>query len=279
MTDEVRLNKALADAGVCSRRKADELIFAGQVLVNRQVAESPGQRVVPGRDAVVCQGRKIELKSTDLAGEQSTWLLLNKPVQVVSSASDPEGRQTVLDLVPAKWRSKRLYPVGRLDYFSEGLILLTDDGQLANRLMHPRWHLPRVYLVRVRPEADALPLSDCLAAMRRGMTLAEGDRLAPVQVEQLAGRSGIFLDEPAGGRGVLLRLVLHQGVNRQVRRMCRDLGLTILRLQRVEQGPIRLGDLPPGQIRPLSAGEVRALRESVGLCAQKRQKNENTETR
>ena len=242
----VRLNKALAAAGVASRRKADELIAAGQVCVNGQVVTELGLRVHPSRDAITVNGAPVPL-----AGQASahTYVLLHKPVQVVSTADDPEGRQTVLDLLPPRYQEKRLYPVGRLDYFSEGLILLTDDGELTHRLTHPRFHLPKAYEVTVRE----MPTSGMLRIMQRGMTLAEGETLAPVEASL----------DPGAPR--VLRLVLRQGINRQIRRMCRDLGLTILKLVRVGFGPIRLEDLPPGHCRELNAAEAAALRKAVKL--------------
>ena len=252
MAEGIRLNKALADAGVCSRRRADELIFSGRVSVNGVTAESPGQRVLSG-DAVELDGRPVSLKTER---KDHCWLMLNKPVRIVSTASDPEGRETVLDLVPEPWCRRRLYPVGRLDYFSEGLILLTDDGDLAHRLTHPRWHLPKVYRVLVRPEKGEGSVASALTLMRRGMTLAEGDRLAPVEVRVIPS---------AAARGVLLEMVLHQGLNRQIRRMCRDVDFTVLRLKRIKEGPLELGGLAPGRVRPLSAVEVSALRRAVGL--------------
>ena len=224
VSEGIRLNKALADAGVCSRRRADELVFAGRVGINGVPAESPGQRVLPG-DVVSVDGRTVTLKDERA---DSCWLMLNKPVRVVSTASDPEGRETVLDLVPEPWNRRRLFPVGRLDFFSEGLLLVTDDGELAHRLTHPRWHLSKVYQVLVRPERGESSVSAALSLMRRGMTLAEGDRLAPVEVNVLS----------SSGRGVLLEMVLHQGLNRQIRRMCRDVGFTVLRLKRVKEGPL-----------------------------------------
>lgn len=254
MAEGIRLNKALADAGVCSRRRADELIFEGRVRINGTVAESPGERVMPG-DAVSLDGRPVKMKTESV---RSCWLMLNKPVRIVSTASDPEGRQTVLDLVPEPWCRRRLFPVGRLDFFSEGLLLLTDDGELAHRLTHPRWHLSKVYHVLVRPERGEASVNEALALMRRGMTLAEGDRLAPVEVRVLPS---------SPGRGILLEMVLHQGLNRQIRRMCRDVDFTVLRLKRVKEGPLELGGLLPGRVRPLSQAEVSALRRAVGLDA------------
>lgn len=260
VSEGIRLNKALADAGVCSRRRADELVFAGRVGINGVPAESPGQRVLPG-DVVSVDGRAVALKD---GRAESCWLMLNKPVRVVSTASDPEGRETVLDLVPEPWNRRRLFPVGRLDFFSEGLLLVTDDGELAHRLTHPRWHLSKVYHVLVRPERGDSSVSAALSLMRRGMTLAEGDRLAPVEVRVLS----------SSGRGVLLEMVLHQGLNRQIRRMCRDVGFTVLRLKRVKEGPLELGSLAPGGVRPLSEAEVSALRRAVGLSAEGAEEND-----
>lgn len=251
MSEGIRLNKALADAGVCSRRRADELIFSGAVSVNGRRAESPGERVLP-EDRVTVEGRPVSLKARNSG---PCWLMMYKPVQVVSTARDPQGRETVLDLVPRPWSLQRLYPVGRLDYFSEGLLLLTNDGELAHRLTHPRWHLPKIYHVLVRPERGLDSVMPALSLMARGMTLAEGDRLAPVEARVLS----------SGSRGVVLEMVLHQGLNRQIRRMCRDVDFTVLRLKRVQEGPVRLGDLPPGQVRPLTEREIAELRHAVGL--------------
>ena len=250
VAEEIRLNKALADAGICSRRAADDLVFSGKVLVNGIVAKSPGVRVSPS-DIIEVGGRKL---SGGTAGPLC-WLMLNKPVHVVSTAHDPQGRTTVLDYIPEQWRGLRLYPVGRLDYFSQGLLLLTNDGVLANRLMHPRWHLPKTYRVLVRPENGAGAVDAALDSMRRGMKLAEGEHLLPVECARL----------PWNGRGVLLELVLRQGVNRQIRRMCRDLSLTVLRLCRIAEGPLSLGDLKEGRVRLLAPSEVRALRHAAGL--------------
>jgi len=248
-----RLNKVLADAGLCSRRGADSLIFAGEVRVNGVIASSPGQRIDPARDKVEVRGRTVRLHTA--RGAEKCRLMLHKPVRVVSTVRDPQGRQTVLDLLPQEWKAHRLYPAGRLDYFSEGLLLLTDDGELSHRITHPRWHLPRVYEVTIRP--DGVRLQPAMTAMRRGMTLAEGEKLAPVQVR--------ILEQDR--RAVTLEMILHQGLNRQIRRMCRDLGLTILRLRRVRQGPLALGDLPCGAVRPLTEQELTELRRALGLDA------------
>lgn len=261
--EAVRINKALADAGVCSRRKADELVAAGLVRVNGETVVSPGLRVHPGRDLIEVRGKALPRPDH---GREPCRLLLHKPAAVVSTVRDPEGRPTVLDYVPAAWKDRRLYPAGRLDFFSEGLLLLTDDGELTHRLTHPSreagLHLERIYHVLVRGRVT----EDALRAMRDGMTLAEGERLAPVEARPLSASP--YLPVPHGridAGNTLLELRLRQGLNRQIRRMCRDLDLTVLRLMRVAQGPLRLDGLPSGKARPLTADEVAALRRAVGF--------------
>ncbi len=253
---KVRLNKALADAGICSRRKADELIFAGLVTVNGQKADTPALRIDTKNDIVLCQGRKVFFS----AQKKTCVLMLHKPVSVVSTVKDPEGRKTVLDFLPPAYKTRRIYPVGRLDFFSEGLLLLTDDGELANRLMHPRWHMPRVYHVKVRLPDKGYDLQKTVNLMEKGMKLAEGEELAPVRVRLLKTPKS-----EQEKRELWLEFTLSQGINRQIRRMCRDTDLTILTLKRVQQGPLLLGDLPKGEVRGLTAGELRDLRRLVGL--------------
>ena len=243
--DAMRLNKAIAATGLCSRRKADELILAGRVRVDGQPESNPGRQVLPS-ESIAVDGRVLS------APQSYTYLMLNKPVQVVCTVSDPEGRPTVLDCLPPAYKGLRLYPVGRLDYFSEGMLLLTNDGQLAQRLTHPRHHQPKTYEVLVR---GSVP-ENALKTMRRGMRLAEGEDLLPVEVTA----------QPAAGN-TSLQMVLRQGFNRQIRRMCRDLGLTVLRLCRVAQGSLRLGNLASGKVRPLTDAEVAKLRESADLPA------------
>ncbi|MGE9985462.1 pseudouridine synthase [Desulfovibrio sp. SGI.169] len=243
----MRLNKAIAAAGLCSRRKADALIFAGQVLVNGAPEANPARRVLPD-DRITVNGRELA------TAQEYRYLLLYKPVRTVCTVSDPDGRPTVMECLPTGLRHLRLYPVGRLDYFSEGLLLLTNDGQLAQRLTHPRHHQPKIYEVLVRGCVS----EKALATMRQGMRLAEGQTLLPVEVERKTANS-------TSNGNTLLRMVLRQGLNRQIRRMCRDLNLTILRLCRVAQGPLDLGELTPGQTRQLTAREVADLRRGAGL--------------
>lgn len=243
----MRLNKAIAHSGTASRRAADAMIQEGRIAVNGVTVTEPGTRINPAADTVTVDGTPISLGEA----EKHIYLALNKPVQVVSTASDPQGRKTVLDLLPPEYASKRLYPVGRLDYFSEGLLLLTNDGELTLRLTHPRYHLPKTYLVAVREK----PFRTMLETMRRGMTLAEGEKLAPVAVTVKEGK------------GNVLEMTLNQGVNRQIRRMCRDLGLTVLKLTRVRTGPVLLEGLKPGAVRELAPQELAALKKAVGLSS------------
>jgi 23S rRNA pseudouridine2605 synthase len=254
----VRINKAIARAGVCSRRGADGLILRGAVKVNGVVVLERGLLLSPA-DVLEVEGRRVEFRVLGTPARSYLYIMLNKPAQVMCTARDPEGRRTVLDLLEGKYAGRRIYPVGRLDYFSEGLLLLTDDGALAERLMHPRLHLPKRYELLVRAGQGGVPEAS-LDKMRGGMTLAEGDKLAPVEVKRLRFTAG---------RGEeLLELTLHQGVNRQIRRMCRDLGLTVLRLVRVGEGPLLLGGLGKGRSRELTAGEIRELRAATGLETQ-----------
>lgn len=241
-----RINKAMAAAGFCSRRTADEWIKSGLVRVNGKLVTECGVKVAPG-DEIEANGKKVRLSGK---ASKHFYIMLNKPVQVVSTVHDPEGRTTVLDILPEALKKERLYPVGRLDYFSEGLLLLTNDGALTERLTHPRYHLPKIYEVLVREE----PSSAVLGRMRAGMTLAEGEKLAPVEVKLERAE-----------RGYSLTMTLHQGINRQIRRMCRDVGLTILRLKRLEQGPLALGELGSGKCRELTEGEVVLLRKACNL--------------
>lgn len=241
---ELRLNLAIARAGFCSRRKADEYILAGKVRINGKCVTQPGMRVTAS-DVLEVAGQVIT-KAPPLA-----YVLLHKPVQIVCTLHDPQGRKTIVDLLPPELRRIRLFPVGRLDFFSEGLLLLTNDGDLAQRLTHPRHHQPRLYEVLIR----GIVTESSLAQMRSGMELGENIRTLPIKVAAKA--------LPAGN--TLLTLELRQGLNRQIRRMCAALGLTILRLRRISQGCLQLGKLPAGKTRILDSGEIHALRREAGL--------------
>ena len=249
MSSLIRLNKFLAQAGVCSRRKADELITRGEVQINGQDVTKLGQKIDPARDKVTVAGKTIS--PDQVLKKKFTYVLVNKPIEVITTLKDPQGRKTIISLLPETLQKQRLFPVGRLDYYSQGLIILTNDGELALRMTHPRWEHPKTYQVLVRGKINPRKLD----IMARGMVLREGEKLAPVKVK-------IIWQKP---ELTLLQMTLIQGVNRQIRRMCRDLDLTVLKLERTRQGPINLGSLKPGQWRYLLPKEIGALRKSVGL--------------
>jgi 23S rRNA pseudouridine2605 synthase len=229
----MRLAKYLAHAGVASRRAAEEIIRGGRVTVGGEVVTDPA-RDVTDADAVTVDGRRVAG-----AEERVVWAV-NKPAGVVSTAKDTHGRRTVVDLVDAG--GARLYPVGRLDAESTGLLLLTNDGELANALTHPRFEVPKTYRVRVARG----PVSDrAVRRLREGVQLEDG-LTAPARVRR-------------DGRDVL-EITIHEGRNRQVRRMCEEVGHRVLELQRIAFGPLRLGDLAPGRARRITGAELDRLR-------------------
>jgi|SRR5579884_3408484 23S rRNA pseudouridine2605 synthase len=231
-----RLQKALAAAGVASRRHAEEMIVAGRIAINGQIVTQLGTRVSP-TDRIAVDGKLISRIP------HFTYIMLNKPVGVLSTAYDERGRPTVIDLVHA---TQRVYPVGRLDLESEGLILLTNNGELTYRMLHPRHELPREYEVWTHPPAT----DQQIRQLRQGVEI-EGWRTRPAQVTRRSG-------------GVL-SMIIHEGHKRQIRLMCQAVGLTINRLQRVRIGPLKLGNLKPGEWRELRPEELAALQEAVGL--------------
>ena len=232
-----RLQKLIAAAGICSRRQAEVLIETGRVLLNGRVA-SLGEQADPLRDAILVDGRPLR------SSEKPCYLLMHKPVGVVTTLRDPEGRPVVTDLlhdVPA-----RVYPVGRLDLTTSGLLLLTNDGELANHLAHPSHEVAKTYLVRVRGALTAEQAS-CL---EEGVELDDGTT-APAKVAEVR----------SGGGHTWFELTLHEGRNRQVRRMCAALGLPVSRLMRVRYGFLTLEGLAPGQYRRLTGAEVARLKQ------------------
>lgn len=240
----VRLNRAIAATGLCSRRKADALILAGKVCINGNQVNNPAIQVGPG-DQLSVDGKTLNQPPA------LTYAILNKPVHTVCTMHDPDGRQTVIDLLPEELKEKRLYPVGRLDYFSEGLLLLTNDGDVAQRLAHPKHQHTKVYEVLVRGDVP----NSMLQTMRNGMILDGTIKLLPVKVTAFPQPNG----------NTLLSLELRQGINRQIRRMCDALKLTILRLVRVTHGNLKLAGLPSGKWRLLSSTEIDKLRKELGL--------------
>ena len=240
-----RLQKLIAAAGLCSRRTAEEWIIQGKVTVNGGLARL-GDTADPARDEILVDGRPLPAAPT-----RSTTVLLNKPRGVVTTLSDEKGRPTVAELLPRSLG--RLYPVGRLDQFSEGLLLMTNDGALAHRLSHPAGEVSKTYRLWVsgwRPEA--------LALLRRPIVL-DGYRIKPPEARLLWAHADRGEARGAAAATALLEITIHEGRNRQIRRMAEAAGLTPTRLQRIAEGPIRLGGLKPGQWRELSEAELAAL--------------------
>ena len=230
----MRLNRFLAAAGVGSRRHCDQLIADGRVTINGRVVTDFSTQPAEG-DHVKVGGRLVR-------GERKLYIILHKPAGFVSTRADPNARDTIFDLLPPKF--PRLFNIGRLDAQTEGLLILTNDGDLAQRLTHPSFEVPRTYRAAVRP----VPVSErALRTLREGVDLDDG-RTAPAKVRQL--RPGV------------LELTIHEGRNHQVRRMCEAVGHRVRTLQRVRFGPLRLDDLPEGAHRRLKAAEVEGLRRT-----------------
>ena len=230
-----RLQKLIASAGLCARRTAEEWIAAGRVCVNGAVA-SQGDRADPETDTVTVDGAPLPGKPG------AVYLMLNKPRGYVTTLSDEYGRRTAAELVADC--GVRVYPVGRLDRDSEGLLLFTNDGELAQRLLHPRHQVDKVYLVTVR--GDIRGAAERLMAI----TQLDGEPIAPAQAAEVTRHEG----------QAMLRVTIHQGKNRQVRRMCAQIGLHVVRLQRIQEDSLLLGDLPAGKWRYLTDQELQGLR-------------------
>jgi 23S rRNA pseudouridine2605 synthase len=239
---DIRLQKALAQAGLSSRRAAEELIRQGRVHVNGRVVTELGFRVNPEEDEIRVDSALVP------AGEPKSYLLFYKPKHCVTTLSDPQGRKTVLDFV--RLHEVRLFPVGRLDYDAEGLLLLTNDGDLAHRLQHPRYGVPKIYEVKVQGHPD----EKALERLRSGVVLEEG-ATGPAEVSLLR-----LLP-----RAAWIRMVIHQGWNRQIKRMAEAVGHPVLKLKRIGYGPLKLSGLAPGESRALRDSEVKQLRRLVHL--------------
>ncbi len=231
----MRLAKYLAHAGVASRRAAEQLVFAGRVTVGGEVVRDPARAVEDG-DAVAVDGRGVSLERRHVV------YALHKPAGYVSTARDPQGRPTVVSLIDSR---ERLYPVGRLDADTTGLLLLTNDGELAHQLTHPSFEVPRVYRAKVRNPPIREP---ALRRLREGVVLDDG-KTAPAEVRRLTPDR--------------IEIVLREGRKRQVRRMCEAVGHRVQTLERIAFGPLRLGDLPLGRHRLLKASEVEELRRAA----------------
>ena len=244
MEQGIRLQKYMAEAGVGSRRKCEEWIQAGLVEVNGLRVTELGTRVDPGKDEVKFRGKTVNPPL-----REKTTVLLHKPAGYVTTSHDQFGRKDVCDLV--KIPGKRLYPVGRLDYQTTGFLLLTDDGDLAFHLTHPKHHIPRVYEAKVKGTPDQAALS----RLERGVRLEDGYKTKPARVRILKKEA----------EGTWIEFTLYEGKNHQVRRMARAVGDPVLRLRRVAMGPLRLEGLPEGKYRLLTEKEVRMLYKASGM--------------
>jgi 23S rRNA pseudouridine2605 synthase len=231
----VRLQKFLADAGIASRRASEKLIFDGEVAVNGKVTRELGTKVDPVHDHVQVDGRVVKPK-------RKLYIAINKPPGYICSKSDPEKRKTVGDLLPKEWSN--LNSVGRLDYHSEGLIFFTNDGDFSLRLTHPRYGIRKKYLVTVKGEVTPEHLREFQKGIYR-------------ETEMLRAEKGRILKSNKSHS--LVELILAEGKNREVRRLFEALNFEVERLQRVQIGPIKLGQLPRGKWRALTASEVRGL--------------------
>ncbi|MGN0536191.1 MAG: pseudouridine synthase [Eubacterium sp.] len=235
--NDVRLQKFMAECGVASRRKSEELIEMGKVKINGHVAQL-GDKVNPKRDIVTVRGKKIN------KADRMYYFMLNKPRGYVTTVSDELGRKTVMDLVDCK---ARIYPVGRLDKDSEGLLILTNDGSFANALTHPKHNYAKVYRVTVRPSVN----DEILDKLRNGVEI-DGRMTAPCDVNIITEEDG----------RVVLEFILREGRNRQIRKMCEAVNLEVARLKRISIGPVKLGMLQTGKYRELTDNEVKKLLRS-----------------
>lgn len=239
--NKIRLQKFLSEAGIASRRKAEEMIRNGSVKVNGKIAQI-GDSVDAKKDVITVKGKKVIKQSS------MRYILLNKPRGYVTTTDDELGRKCVLELV--KDVKERIYPVGRLDRVSEGALIMTNDGAFANAMMHPSKHVPKTYRVTVRPE----PTSEQIDILSTGVEI-DGRMTSPADV---------YIVSKEEGRAVL-EIVLYEGRNRQIRRMCEALNLEVARLRRIAVGPVKLGMLPTGQWRDLTPQEVESLFKAAGI--------------
>ena len=239
---ELRIQKIMADSGVCSRRKAEELIEEGRVKVNGHPAII-GQKLDPMKDLITVDGERIYVEKK----KEHLYLMMHKPRGYITSMSDDRGRRCVTELLPEDLPA-RVFPVGRLDLNSEGLLLFTSDGKFANDMMHPSRKVTKTYRVTVRPD-----ITDEQAAKLAAGVYIDGRITAPADVRVLS-------KEP---NRVVCEIIIHEGRNRQVRKMCEAVGLEVARLKRTAIGPIRLGMLKPGTVRELTKEELRAIRAAI----------------
>lgn len=241
-TKEIRLQKYLSHAGIASRRVSERLIVEGQVTVNGNPVTKLGTCIDPQKDVVEVEGKIIRPQ------KKRFYIMLNKPKGVISSTADPQRRPIATDLIQGI--DARLYPVGRLDYNTEGLLLLTNDGEFAHRLMHPRFKLPKEYLVKVK----GAPQKKAINLLRNGIRLEDG-KTQPCRVTVLGNT----------GKNTWLSITLTEGRNRQIHRMCQAVKHPVMKIKRVRYGPLTLENLPLGGFRHLSDTETKTLLASQGL--------------
>ena len=232
----IRLQKYLADAGIASRRKCEEFIAEGKVTVNGQVLTALGTKVSPD-DKICFKGKIVKPKTKPI------YIVLHKPEGVITSASDPHNRPIVLDFI--KDINVRLFPVGRLDYDSSGLLLLTNDGELAQKLTHPRYSVPKTYIARLQ----GIPNAAALRAFKEGLIIDEGAKTSPAKIK-------ILKKTPLG---CSVQITITEGRNRQVRKMCDKIGCPVLSLKRIAMGNLKLGGLGRGEYRNLTKAEIKGL--------------------
>ena len=235
--EKIRLQKFFTDMGIMSRRASEKVILAGNVKINGKTA-ALGDKVDPENDTVVYNGKVIKPQATN-----KRYIMLNKPLGYVTTSSDEKGRETVLSLLEGI--DERLYPVGRLDMYSEGLLILTNDGELTNRLTHPKHDMSKVYSVIIKGEISP----DALHKLNSPMEI-DGYKLKPVKVRVISQKEG----------STNTLFTLNEGRNRQIRKMCESVGLTIMRLTRISIGKLKLGELERGKWRDLTKNEIEYLK-------------------
>ena len=245
-----RLQKYLAHAGIASRRKCEELISAGMVKVNGEVIREMGTKVVPGRDKIEVAGKPVENE------EEKVYFLLNKPKGYVTTIRDPQGRPKVTDLL--KDIKQRVYPVGRLDFETRGLLLLTNDGEMTYALTHPKHEIGKTYAVLVL----GVPSADKVKRFAKGLRLSDG----------VTAPAGVRILKKMGGNA-LLQIIIHEGRNRQIRRMCETIGHPVLDLQRTAIGFLQIEGLEEGKHRPLKNEEIKKLKAFIKAGGQNQKRN------
>lgn len=235
-----RLQKILAHAGIASRREAEKMILSGRIKVNGQVVTEPGTKADPAIDRIEVDGRPIS------EAEKKVYYVLNKPRGYVTTMKDPQGRPSVIDLLGQI--NERTYPVGRLDYDTSGLLLITNDGELANALAHPRKEIEKCYLARL----IGIPSEDVLKRLREGILLEDGmTAAAKVRVLEVKDNTS------------WVEIIIHEGRNRQIRRMCDAVNHKVVKLKRTRFGPLEMGDVRPGKLRELTIKEIRTLKKAT----------------